>query len=80
MLRLPRIMHHIALYTPCITLVNYGHVLHILVDDAKLEMKIRAEQVQWVFGGPQASSGDDTNLYGIKASPGASNQCPCLLF
>jgi hypothetical protein len=25
-------MHHIALCTPCIALVNYGHLLHIRVD------------------------------------------------
>jgi hypothetical protein len=80
MLRLPRIMHHISLYTPCIALVNCDHLLHILVDDAKPKMKIRAEQVRWVFGGPEASSGKDTNLYWIKASPTASNQCHCLLF
>jgi hypothetical protein len=24
-------------------------------------MKIQAEQVQWVLGGPQVSSGEDTN-------------------
>jgi hypothetical protein len=37
-------------------------------------MKVQAEQeVQWVFGGPQASSCEDTNIVVIKASPSASN-------
>jgi hypothetical protein len=80
MLRLPRIMHHIALCTPYITLVNCGHLLHIQLDDAKPEMKIQAEQVRWVFEGPHASSGEDTYLDWIKATLGASDQCPCLLF
>jgi hypothetical protein len=32
------------------------------VDHAESEMKIQVEQVRWVFGGSQASSGEDTNL------------------
>jgi hypothetical protein len=47
------IMHHIALCTLCIALSNCDHLLHICVD--------HAEQVRWVFGGPQASSDEDTN-------------------
>jgi hypothetical protein len=43
-------------------------------------MKIQAEQVQWVFVGPQASCCQDTNIVVIKASPDAFNQCPCILF
>jgi hypothetical protein len=35
--------------------------------------EIQAEQVQRVFGGLQASSGEDTNLAWIKASPSACN-------
>jgi hypothetical protein len=34
------IMHHIALYTPCITLVNGGHLLHMWVDHAESEAKV----------------------------------------
>jgi hypothetical protein len=52
----------IALCTPCTTIVNCGHLMHIRVDHAKPKTKIQAEQVQRVFGGPQASSGEDTNL------------------
>jgi hypothetical protein len=37
------------------------------------KMKIQAEQVQWLFGGAQALSCDDTNIVVIKASLGASN-------
>jgi hypothetical protein len=43
-------------------------------------MEIQAEQVQWVFGGPQASSYEDANILVIKASPGASHHIPWLLF
>jgi hypothetical protein len=28
--------------------------MHIRVDHAELKTEIQAEQVQWVFGGPQA--------------------------
>jgi hypothetical protein len=40
------------------------------------EPEFEAEQVQWVFGGPQASSCEDANIVVIKASPGASNHLP----
>jgi hypothetical protein len=56
------IMHHIALCTPCIALVNSGHLLHMWVDHAESKMEIHAERVQRVFRGPCASSGEDTNL------------------
>jgi hypothetical protein len=36
--------------------------MHIRVDHAEPESEIQAEQVQRLFGGPQASSGEDTNL------------------
>jgi hypothetical protein len=40
-------------------------------------MKVQAEQeVQWVFGGPQASSCVDANIVVIKASPDTSNHNP----
>jgi hypothetical protein len=45
-------MHHVALCTPCIALVNCGHLLHMRVDHVELGMEIRAEQVQGVLGGP----------------------------
>jgi hypothetical protein len=71
--------HHIALCTPCIALVIGGHLLHMRVDHAKSESEIQVKQVQWVFGGPQASSYQDTNIVVIKPSPGAFNHTPCLL-
>jgi hypothetical protein len=40
----------------------------------------QAEQVQGVFGGPQASSCEDANIVVIKASLGASHQSPCPLY
>jgi hypothetical protein len=66
-------MHHIALCTPCITLVNCGHLLHMWVDHVKPESKFQTEQRRWVFGGSQVSSCEDANIVVIKASPGASN-------
>jgi hypothetical protein len=37
-------------------------IFYIYARPTKLKIEIQAEQVQWVFGGPQASSGKDTNL------------------
>ncbi len=45
-----------------------------MLDHAELKMKIQVKQVQWVFGGSQASSCEDANIVVIKASPGALNQ------
>jgi hypothetical protein len=70
------IVHHITLCTSCIALFNCGHLLHIRVDHVTPKTKNQAEQVQLVFGGPQASCAEDTNLALIKASPGASNHLP----
>jgi hypothetical protein len=56
------IMHHIILCTSCITLFNCGHVLHIWVDHVETKTENQAEQVQWVFGDPQASSCEDTDI------------------
>jgi hypothetical protein len=55
-------MHHIVLYTPCIALFNCGHLLHIRVDHGETKIENQAEQVQWVFGDPQALSCEDTNI------------------
>jgi hypothetical protein len=46
------IMHHIELCTPCIALVNCGHILHMRVDHAELKTEIQAKQVQEEYGGP----------------------------
>jgi hypothetical protein len=43
------------------------------VDHAEPKTEIQAEQVQWVFGSPQALSFKDANIVVIKASPGASH-------
>jgi hypothetical protein len=42
------------------------------MDHMEPKMEIQVRQVQWVFGGPQASSYEDANIVVIKASPGAS--------
>jgi hypothetical protein len=54
-------------------LVNCGHLLHMRIDHAESESEFQAEQVRWVFGGPQVSSCEDANIVVIKVSPGASN-------
>jgi hypothetical protein len=41
---------------------NFGHLLHIRVDHVEPKTEIQAVQVQWRIGGPQALSGEDTNL------------------
>jgi hypothetical protein len=55
-------MHHIVLCTPCIALFNCDHLLHIRVDHGETKTENQAEQVQWVFGDPQASSCEDINI------------------
>jgi hypothetical protein len=50
-----------------------------MIDHAESKTEIQAEQVQWVFGGPQASSYEDANIVVIKESLGAFNHAPCLL-
>jgi hypothetical protein len=69
-------MHNIALFTPCIALVNGGHLLHMRVDHVEPESEFQVEQVQWAFGGPKASSCEEVNIVVIKVSPGASNHRP----
>jgi hypothetical protein len=49
----------------------YKYVVH---REAKTEIQV--EQVQWVFGGPQASSYEDANIVVIMASLGASSHNP----
>jgi hypothetical protein len=76
MSRILLIMHHMTLCSPCIALFNYGYLLHIRVDHAEPKSEFQAEQVQWVFRGPQASSYDDANIVVIKVSHSASNHYP----
>jgi hypothetical protein len=73
MSRMLLFIHHITLCTPCITLVNGGHLLHMRVDHAEPESEFQAEQVQWTFGGPQASSYEEASIGVIKVRPGAFN-------
>jgi hypothetical protein len=73
-------MHHIALCMQCIAHFKCGHILHIRVDHIEPKTENQAEQVQWAFKGPQASSCEKANIVVIKASLGASNQCLYLLF
>jgi hypothetical protein len=55
-------MHHIALFTPCIVLVNGGHLLHMQVDHADPEAEVQKGASLRSVAGPQASSGEDTDL------------------
>jgi hypothetical protein len=79
MFRLLLFMHHIVLCTPCIALFNCDHLLHIRIDHVEPISEIQVEQVQWMYGGPQASSCEDANIVMIKVSPDALINDPCLL-
>jgi hypothetical protein len=68
------ILHHIIVCTPCIVVFNCGHLLHIRVDHVEPKTENQAEQVQWVFRGPQSSSGEDTNLALDQGKPRCINQ------
>jgi hypothetical protein len=50
-----------------------SHICTYALDHVEPKSEIQAEQVQGMFGGPQASSYEDANIVVIKASPGASN-------
>jgi hypothetical protein len=72
------VLHHISLsyLMHCIILLS-AHSCAIVIDHTELELEVQAEQkVQWVFGGPQASSCKDANIAVIKASPSACNHYP----
>jgi hypothetical protein len=62
MINMLLIMHYIALCTTCIALFNYGHLLLIRVDHVEPKTENQAEQVQCVFGDPQASSYENTTI------------------
>jgi hypothetical protein len=72
-------MKHQQLCTPCIAFFNCGYLLHIRVDHAEPESEFQDEQVQHMFGGPEALSCDNANIVVIEASPSAFNHVPCLL-
>jgi hypothetical protein len=48
MVKMLKIMHHIALCTSCIEHFNVAHLLHIRVDHVEPESEIKKEQVQEV--------------------------------
>jgi hypothetical protein len=54
--------------------------MHIRVDHTEPKMEIQAEQAQWMFEGPQASSCKDANIVVIKASSGALTMFLVLCF
>jgi hypothetical protein len=58
-----------------------SHICTYALDDvqAELESDSRGASSRG-YGGPRVPSVVDANIVVIKASPGASNQCPCLLF
>jgi hypothetical protein len=73
------IIYYIVFCITCITLFNCGYFLYIWIDHTELESENQAEQVQWVFGGPQASSCDDANIVVIKTNLSAFNHASSLL-
>jgi hypothetical protein len=56
------IMDHIALCTPCIALVNGGHLLQMQVDHAEPEAEVQKGSKTKECSEVQVSSGKDTNL------------------
>jgi hypothetical protein len=62
MVKVLMVMQHITLCTPCIALFNCGHLLRIRIDHVEPRTEDQAEQVQWVFRDPQASSCEDTSI------------------
>jgi hypothetical protein len=79
MSRMLLFIYHIAFCILCNALVNYGHLLHVRVDHMKSKSEFQTEQVQWVFGDPQASSCENANIIMIKTSSGVFNHASCLL-
>jgi hypothetical protein len=57
----------------CTKLIS-AHVCAYVIVHVELEPEMKKEQVQRVFGGPQASSCEDANNVVTKASPGAFSQ------
>jgi hypothetical protein len=55
-------MHHVALCTPYIALVNGGHLLHMRVDHVEPKSEISSGVSAQRVCGPQASNDEDTNL------------------
>jgi hypothetical protein len=62
MVKVLMVMQHITLCTTYIALFNCGHLLRIRVDHVESRTEDQAEQVQWVFRDPQASSYEDTSI------------------
>jgi hypothetical protein len=53
-----------------------AHICAYVTDHVEPEPEIKKEQIQGVFGGPQASSCEDANIVVIKVGPGASHHYP----
>jgi hypothetical protein len=67
-------MHHIALCTSCIALVNCDHHFAYVLDHVEPQPEMRSKSKE--YGGPQAISCEDANIIVIKACPGASKHRP----
>jgi hypothetical protein len=66
-------MHHIAFASHALHHVDLGSCMCICNISRGARTGDQKEQVQGVFGGPQAPSCDDANIVVIKASPSASH-------
>jgi hypothetical protein len=55
---------HASYYTFALYALHYFNCVHLCIYDRSSEpkTKIQAEQVQWVFEGPQVSSCEDANI------------------
>jgi hypothetical protein len=76
MLRLLLFMHHIAFAPHASHHVYIGSCMCIWDRSRGAETGDKKEQIQGVFGGPQATSCEDANIIVIKANPSASNHHP----
>jgi hypothetical protein len=43
-------------------IILVSHICTYAIDSTELKMEVQAMQVQWRLEGPQASSGEDTNV------------------
>jgi hypothetical protein len=55
-------MHHITLLHSMHCTILIVSIFAYMIDHAEPKTKIQAEQVQWVFEGPQVSSCEDANI------------------
>jgi hypothetical protein len=76
MSRILLIMHHIALFTPCIALLLVSHTCAFYDRPHRAESEIQVQQIQRSVVAHKRQVARILTLLWIKASPGASNHIP----